>query len=58
MAATYSNLAKVDATTDEEIARQMAKDPDTVIDAFRVGGRGWQSRINAVLRRHLWGEEE
>jgi uncharacterized protein (DUF4415 family) len=99
-AATYSNLAKVDATTDEEIARQIAEDPDTapeltddwfdradlhygetllrrgrgrprtetpkklvslrldrdVIDAFRAGGPGWQSRLNAALRKHLWGE--
>jgi uncharacterized protein (DUF4415 family) len=27
-----------------------------VIDAFRASGPGWQSRINAALRRHLWGE--
>jgi uncharacterized protein (DUF4415 family) len=93
-----SNLAKLDATTDEDIARQIAEDPDTapeltdewfdraeiregdklirparppldiskklvslridqdVIDAFRAGGPGWQSRINAALRKHLWGE--
>jgi len=93
-------LAKIDATTDEDIARQIAEDPDTapeltdewfnkadlyygetllrrgrgrppldnskklvslrldqdVIDAFRAGGPGWQSRINAALRKHLWGE--
>jgi uncharacterized protein (DUF4415 family) len=97
-AATYSNLAKVDATTDEEIARQIADDPDTapeltdewfdkadlhygetllrrgrprtetpkklvslrldpdVVDAFHVGGPGWQSRINAALRKRLWGK--
>ena len=92
-----SDLAKVDETTDEEIARQIAEDPDTapeltdewfdkadlhygetllrrgrgrppleapkklvslrldqdVIDAFRGGGPGWQSRINAALRKHL-----
>jgi uncharacterized protein (DUF4415 family) len=98
---TYSDLAKVDATTDDEIARQIAEDPDTapeltddwfekadlhygetllrrgrppldlpnlpkklvslridqdVIDAFRAAGPGWQSRINAALRKHLWGE--
>jgi uncharacterized protein (DUF4415 family) len=96
----YSDLARVDATTDEGIARQIAEDPDTapeltdewfdkadlhhaetllrrgrgrppldlpkklvslrldrdVIDAFRAAGPGWQSRINAALRRHLWGE--
>ena len=93
-----SNLAKLDAATDEDIARQIAEDPDTapeltdewfdraeirdgdrlirparppldavkklvslrldqeVIDAFRAGGPGWQSRINAALRKHLWGE--
>ena len=98
--AIYSDLAKVDATTDEDIARQIAEDPDTapeltaewfdkadlhygetllrrgrgrpplstpkklvslrldqdVIDGFRAGGPGWQSRINAVLRKHLCGE--
>ena len=27
--AIYSDLAKVDATTDEDIARQIAEDPDT-----------------------------
>jgi uncharacterized protein (DUF4415 family) len=27
-----------------------------VIDAFRVDGPGWQSRINAALRKHLWCE--
>ena len=95
-----SDLAKLDATTDEEIARQIAEDPDTapeltdefldkaeirhgdkliragrgrppldtpkklvslrldrdVIDSFRAGGPGWQSRINRALRTHLWGE--
>jgi uncharacterized protein (DUF4415 family) len=96
--AIYSDLAKVDATTDDDIARQIAEDPDTapeltdewfdkaeirdgdklirrgrppldtpkklvslrldrdVIERFRAGGPGWQSRINAALRRHLWGE--
>ena len=97
--ATYSDLAKVDATTNDEIARQIAEDPDTapeltdewfdkanlhygeklirrgrgrppldapkklvslrldrdVIEQFRAGGPGWQSRINAALRKHLWG---
>src|SRR6266571_6050101 len=24
-----------------------------VIERFRAGGRGWQSRINAALRKHL-----
>jgi uncharacterized protein (DUF4415 family) len=96
----YSDLAKVDATTDKDIARQIAEDPDTapeltdewferadlhygqillrrgrgrppldapkklvslrldrdVIEAFRAAGPGWQSRINAALRKHLWGE--
>jgi uncharacterized protein (DUF4415 family) len=96
----YSDLAKVDATADDDIARQIAEDPDTapeltdewfdkadlhygeillrrgrgrpaldkpkklvslrldqdVIERFRAGGRGWQSRINAVLRKHLWDE--
>ena len=93
-----SNLARLDATTDKDIALQIAEDPDTapeltheffdkaeirhgdrlirpgrppldmskklvslrldqdVIDAFRSGGPGWQSRINAALPKHLWGE--
>lgn len=98
--AIHSDLAKLDATTDDDIARQIAEDPDTapemtdefferadlyigdklirrgrgrpvlgeakklvslrldrdVIEAFRAGGPGWQSRINAALRKHLWGE--
>ena len=27
-----------------------------VIEEFRAGGPGWQSRINAALRSHLWGK--
>ena len=96
-----SDLAKFDATTDEDIARQIAEDPDTapeltddwfdkadlhygetlirrgrgrpaldapkklvslrldqdVIERFRADGPGWQSRINAALRQHLWGKQ-
>src|SRR5437773_1704754 len=95
-----SDLAKLHATTDEEIARQIAEDPHTapeltdewfdkaeirrgdrlvrpgrgrppldapkklvslrldrdVIERFRAGGPGWQSRINAALRKHLSGK--
>jgi uncharacterized protein (DUF4415 family) len=95
--ATYSDLVKVDATTDDEIARQITGDADTapeltddwfdkadlhygetllrpgrgrpplgspkhlvslrldrdVINWFRSGGPGWQSRINGALRQHL-----
>jgi uncharacterized protein (DUF4415 family) len=29
-----------------------------VIKAFRAAGPGWQSRINAALRKHLWGEQD
>lgn len=97
----YSNLAKVDATTDAEIAQQIAEDPDTapeltdaffeqadfyvgnklvrrgrgrppaerpkklvslrldqdVLERFRADGPGWQPRVNAALRKHLWGEQ-
>lgn len=86
-----SNLARVDATTDEEIARHMAEDdaPELtetdlvaaevwegdrfvrrvgrpkgsgtkelvtlridrdVLDRFRAGGPGWQTRLNEALR--------
>jgi len=27
-----------------------------VIESFRAGGPGWQSRLNAALRKHLWGK--
>jgi uncharacterized protein (DUF4415 family) len=30
-------------------------DPD-VIEGFRAGGTGWQSRVNAALREHLTGK--
>lgn len=97
----HTDLAKLDATTDEDIARQIAEDPDTapeltdeffeqadfyigdklirrgrgrppaeapkklvslrldqdVIEKFRAAGPGWQSRINAALREHLWGKQ-
>lgn len=88
-----SDLGRLDATTDEDIARQIAEDPDTapelteaeladaeiwhgdtfvrrigrpkgsstkqlvslrldrdVLDHFRAGGPGWQTRINDALR--------
>ena len=91
--ATVSDLAKLDATTDEEIARQIAEDPDTapeltdeqlaeaevyegdrfvrrvgrpkgsgrkelvtlridsdLLEHFRAGGPGWQTRLNEALR--------
>jgi DNA-binding protein HU-beta len=98
--ASGSDLAKLDATTDEEIARQIAEDPDTapewtdedfdnaevwhgdrylgrgkevragrgrpkgsghkelvtmrldyeIVDHFRAGGPGWQTRLNDALR--------
>jgi uncharacterized protein (DUF4415 family) len=96
--ASGSDLARLDATSDEEIVRQIGEDPDTapeltdewfdkadlrvgdklirrgrppldtrkklvslrldqdVIERFRAGGPGWQSRINAALRKHLSGE--
>src|SRR5437588_1820669 len=91
--AIYSDLAKLDATTDEDIARQIAEDPDTapeltdeeldaaelyegdkfirrvgrpkgsgkkeqvtlrldrdILERFRAGGPGWQTRLNETLR--------
>jgi uncharacterized protein (DUF4415 family) len=29
-----------------------------VVEAFRAGGAGWQSRMNAVLRRHILGGQQ
>jgi uncharacterized protein (DUF4415 family) len=26
-----------------------------MVERFRAGGAGWQPRINAALRKHLWG---
>src|SRR4051794_36585911 len=91
-----SDLVKLDATTDDDIARQIAEDPDTapeltdadlaeaeiwhgdkfirrvgrpkgsgtkelvslrldrdILDRFRDGGPGWQTRINDSLRAAL-----
>jgi len=90
-----SDLAKIDAFTDADIARQIASDPDVapeltaarfrgadlmqgdtvvrrgrpklaatkvrvtlrldgeVIEHYRAGGPGWQSRINAALRKEV-----
>src|SRR3954469_6818068 len=93
-----SDLVRLDATTDEDIARQIAEDPDTapeltdaelaegeiwegnkfirhvgrpkgsgskelitlrvdrdILDRFREGGPGWQTRINDTLRAALDG---
>lgn len=84
---TYTDWAAVDATTEEEIERQIAADPDEgeppvgwektaikglpfplpegnkqqvtirldpqVLEDFKQAGRGWQSRINAVLRSYV-----
>jgi len=38
--------------TDEEWARAVKMDSD-VLDWFRAGGRGYQTRMNAVLRRYM-----
>ena len=93
--ATGSDFAKLDATSDEDIARQITEDPDTapeltdemldesdfyigdkflrhgrggrpkgsgskeqvtlrldreILDHFRAGGPGWQTRLNDTLR--------
>jgi uncharacterized protein (DUF4415 family) len=92
-----SDLGRLDATTDDDIARQIAEDPDTapelrdaelaeaeiwhgdkfirrvggrpkgsgskelvslridrdILDRFRAGGPGWQTRLNDALRRAL-----
>jgi uncharacterized protein (DUF4415 family) len=78
---TRSDWARAAATTDQEIAADIAADPDEagmvvdwdsvsvelpkrkadlhmridrdVLDFFRQAGRGYQSRINAVLRSYV-----
>jgi uncharacterized protein len=81
-----TDWARVDATTQEEVERQIAGDPDLavpvdwektlvrglpfplpkenkqpvtirldpqIVEHFKRSGRGWQSRINAVLRSYV-----
>jgi uncharacterized protein (DUF4415 family) len=77
-----TDWARVDAKTDEDIARDVASDPDAepwtdemfanavwvepriklpisiridpdVLDFFKKGGSGYQSRINSVLRSYM-----
>jgi uncharacterized protein (DUF4415 family) len=78
---TYTDWARAEATTDEEIEAQIAADPDEagmeydwenattvmpqppvdvrlridrdVLDWFRASGKGYQARINAVLRSYV-----
>ena len=84
--ASRTDWARVRATTDKDVARDMAADPDLalpedwealarpglpypvpdrnkekvsirldpeVVSFFRAQGRGWQSRINALLRSYV-----
>src|ERR1700751_4456342 len=37
---------------DRKVNQTLRLDPD-VLEAFRQGGRGWQARINEVLRQHM-----
>jgi uncharacterized protein (DUF4415 family) len=81
-----SDWARVDALTDEDIARAAADDPDAapldldwskativsprrkepvsirldpeVVAFFRAQGRGYQTRINAVLRHYVEHERK
>ena len=41
------------APTKERISLRLDRD---VLDALRAGGRGWQSRANAALRKAILGE--
>ena len=84
---TKTDWIRADATTPEDIERQIAEDPDltvpanwkeairartilpsvfaenkrqitirldaAVVDFFKAGGRGWQSRINALLSSYI-----
>ncbi|MFM2044306.1 MAG: hypothetical protein RLY86_2882 [Pseudomonadota bacterium] len=80
---SQTDWARFDGTTDEEIARQVAQDPDAaplideswlatarivepdpkvpvtirldreVVEFFKDGGPGYQTRINAVLRSFM-----
>lgn len=87
--ASGSDLARLDATTDEDIAHQIAEDPESVpentdddlargrfrklgrprldkpkqqvslrldpdvIERLKATGKGWQGRVNDILRRSL-----
>lgn len=37
---------------DKKVNQTLRLDPD-VVEAYRREGRGWQSRINEVLRQHM-----
>lgn len=38
--------------SDKKVNQTLRLDPD-VLEAYRQGGKGWQRRINDVLRQHM-----
>jgi uncharacterized protein (DUF4415 family) len=88
-----TDVARLDAMTDNEIQRDLAKDPDwqdvprdwykqarletgiphpwprenkrpvtmrldpDILEHFKRSGRGWQSRINAILRSYIESQQ-
>ena len=53
----YFNKAKFDATTDEDIERQIAEDPDTAPDMTTLPN-SWKMPLPAGLRRKLGMTQE
>jgi len=53
----YFDKAKIDATTDEDIARQIAEDPDVAPDMTTLPD-SWRVPVPAALRRKLGMTQE
>jgi uncharacterized protein (DUF4415 family) len=45
------------AKPDRKVNQTLRLDPD-VVEAYRRQGPGWQAQMNAVLRRHMPGQEK
>lgn len=42
---------------DRKVNQTLRLDAD-VLDAFRSQGKGWQARMNSVLRAHVFGQQK
>ncbi|MFN4087850.1 MAG: BrnA antitoxin family protein [Alphaproteobacteria bacterium] len=45
------------AKSDRKVNQTLRLDAD-VLEAYRRSGKGWQTRINQLLREHMPGEQE